>query len=662
MIQPGERAVSDATVDAHPRGPAPRGRGRRVAAAFLVVVLAVLAGAVVVAVGAFGLRDDLRRGRASLEMGRRALFDGRIPDAVASLEEARDHFRSAATAARSGLPAVGGTLPVLGRSIDVMTALADAGQRTAEAGLTIGTAIDRLPEGIEGLMSPGGVIAFDALETVGGAVTEAEAEVAAAAETLRSSPAGLLPGPVGDARTLAIDRLEDVGELIGISRDLVATLPSFAGADGPRRYLFFAEDPAELRGTGGIWGAYAIVRAEGGRFSFSRFRPIQTLRNLEPGVVPPPTPEYLTNYERYGAPGYWLNANMTPDLPSAARVALASWEAIGKEPLDGVVTADPFALRDLLTVTGRVRVDVPPIDLTHENIVPLLSNRAFALFPDPAERKAVLGEAARAVLDRFLSIRGRTVPRLRALGRAVSEGHLKIFASDGSVEAALVRAGVDGSLSADGGDLLSVIVNSGSGGKVDFFSRRTIRHEVTLLPAGSSVSTTSVTIENDAPTSGQPKYVIGPHRGDAGDNIPLVALFCGRGCSLVRADRDGERRSLREGSELGYRFYRDYFTIPSGRARTLTTTTESRGTWTGDEAGGTYRLTVIGQTTIRPTTATVVIRSPLGTRFTSASEGITTTGDRATWSGVLGDQMTFELSFERLPLLARLWNALLGAG
>jgi hypothetical protein len=250
---------------------------------------------------------------------------------------------------------------------------------------------------------------------------------------------------------------------------------------------------------------------------------------------------------------------------------------------------------------------------------------------------------------------------LQALGQALSDGHLKIFASDGSVASALGRAGVDGAFSAEGGDLLSVIVNSGAGGKVDYFSRRTIHHDVTLLPAGAARSTTSVKIQNDAPTSGQPRYVIGPHRGDAGDNIPLVAVFCGPRCTLVRAERDGVRVSLREGSELGYRFYRDYFTIPSGRSRTLTVTTDARRMWTGDAAGGSYRLTVVGQTTIRPTMATVEIHSPVGTRFTSWSDGITVAGDRATWTGVASDRMTFELSFERRPLLARLWDAVFGS-
>jgi hypothetical protein len=636
-------------------------RRRRLLPAFLIVLVLAAAGLAAVVVGVLTLEGDLREGRSSLEAGRRALLAGRIPEAANSFEAARNRFRSAAAGTDSGLPAIGGAVPILGRSIDVLAALAQAGERSAQAGATISAAIEDLPDGIDGLTSSRGVIALDALGPLGTAVASAETDVGAAVEAVRSSPAGLLPGPVADARRLAIERLGGFERLLGSARALSTALPRFAGGVGPRRYLFFAEDPAELRGTGGLWGAYSIVRAERGRFTFSAFRPTQTLGDLPAGVVPPPSPEYLTNYERYGAPGYWINSNMTPDLPSAARVALASWVATGRDPLDGVITADPFALKDLLTVTGRVRLGFPPLALTRENVIPLLTNRAFARFPDPAVRKAVLGDAARAVLDRFLTIDGRVVPRIRALSRAFSDGHLKIYAANPSVESALDRAGVDGALDAEGGDLVSVIVNAGAGVKVDYFSRRTVRHEVTLLAGGSATATTAITIENDAPTSGQPPYVIGPHRGEAGDNIPLVAVFCGARCTLVRAEREGEPVSLREGSELGYRLYRDYFTIPSGEDRTLTVTTESRGAWTGDASAGSYRLTVVGQTTIRPTVVTVVIRAPLGMRFTSSSDDVVLERDRATWTGVLGDELRIELSFERRPLLERLWSALSGA-
>ena len=153
-----------------------------------------------------------------------------------------------------------------------------------------------------------------------------------------------MPSPVARARAEAIDELEESRKLIGSARVLADTLPAFAGASGPRRYLFFAENPAELRGTGGLWGAFSMVQAREGRFRVSRFRPTQTLPILPPERVAVPFPEYRENYGQYGAPGYWLNVNMTPDFPSASRAALSAWEASGRPPLDGVITADPFAL------------------------------------------------------------------------------------------------------------------------------------------------------------------------------------------------------------------------------------------------------------------------------------------------------------------------------
>jgi hypothetical protein len=348
---------------------------------------------------------------------------------------------------------------------------------------------------------------------------------------------------------------------------------------------------------------------------------------------------------------------MTPDFPSAARAALATWEATGGEPLDGVMTADPFALQRLLHVTGALRSTRPPLELSQHNVVGLLGNRAFSLFPDARVRKAILGEAAKVVFDEFLGLEGRALPRLRAIGEALSEGHLRIYTRDPSMERALVEAGLDGGLRSAGGDLLAVVVNSGSGAKVDFFARRTIRHEVTLLPEGAARSTTETTIENGAPTSGQPSYVIGPP-DTAGDNVPLLTVFCGHDCELLRADRDGRRIKVHTGSELGYPYYQDYFTIHPGATREQTIQTQRRSAWHGDILGGTYELTVLGQTTIRPTQATILIHAPSGMRFTSGSEGLEIDGDVATWKGPLGDRLDLEVSFEAPSLPVRLWRAL----
>lgn len=48
-------------------------------------------------------------------------------------------------------------------------------------------------------------------------------------------------------------------------------MPSMLGADGPRRYVAVFENTAEARGTGGLPGAFAVLRAERGRLSFEHF-------------------------------------------------------------------------------------------------------------------------------------------------------------------------------------------------------------------------------------------------------------------------------------------------------------------------------------------------------------------------------------------------------
>ena len=654
------------THDAEPRNPHGDGPPAARPPPHVVVALAAIGAAIVAAVlltavVALGVRDELESGRTELVSGRVALLAGRLDEAAADFDEARERFEAASDRAGSWPGSISARIPVLGRTVDVLGALADAASASAGTITQVTAGIADLPGGVDGLISPDGAISLDDAARVEQLLAAAEEDTVEALHTVRSSPSGFVPGPVLRARREAIEELEGTRNLIGSARALAGTFPAFAGETGTRRYLFLAENPAELRGTGGLWGAFALVQARDGRFTVSRFRPVQSLPVLPPEEVPVPFPEYRRNYGQYGAPAYWINVNMTPDFPSAARAALATWEATGRPPLDGVITADPFALRELLLVTGPVEASIRGVSVTADSVVPFLTNGAFARFSDPVTRKVVLGEAARAVVDRFLAIDGRAMPRLQALVRAAAAGHLKIFSSDPLVQSAFARAGVDSGLRADGGDLAAVIVNAGAGGKIDFFSTRTVRHDVTLLPGGGVTTSTSVTIANDAPTTGQPRYVIGPHLGEAGDNMPLVAIYCGPDCRLIGAERDGREVRLGPGSELGFRFFRDYFTIPSGQERTLTVRTKVPGAWTDSGSSGAYRLTMIGQNTIRDTVGTVTVHAPAGMRFTAGSDGTELDGDTATWRGVLGDRLELELSLERIPMLVRLLRAVTGA-
>ena len=232
-------------------------------------------------------------------------------------------------------------------------------------------------------------------------------------------------------------------------------MPSFLGADGPRRYVFGASNPAELRGTGGLIGAYAILTIDHGRLSFSDFRPIQSLPRPDVSDVPSPSQEYSDNYDFYRSGlGLWVNTNMTPDYPLAADAFWLTYEATTGEDVDGVMLADPFALKALMRVTDPIAVSgTAGIELTDKNVVSFVSNRAYALFDTNEQRKLVLGRVAQAVLDGFLAHGGDPQAKVRALLKAFDDGHVLAWSTDPRMQRGLSMTTVGGAFDPSGTDV-----------------------------------------------------------------------------------------------------------------------------------------------------------------------------------------------------------------
>jgi hypothetical protein len=72
--------------------------------------------------------------------------------------------------------------------------------------------------------------------------------------------------------------------------------PAFLGADGPRTYFFGAVNPAELRGGGGLLGAYSLLTVQDGHFPSDGFARRSSYRRwTSPSCpVPPPTTQRTT--------------------------------------------------------------------------------------------------------------------------------------------------------------------------------------------------------------------------------------------------------------------------------------------------------------------------------------------------------------------------------
>jgi hypothetical protein len=659
MTTSTQTPAADTPADPDPserrRGPLQRALRWLVAAA---LVAALLVAAVTVLVG-IGVQRDADVGKVEMSKGRRALAEGDISQALDHFRAAEDRFEQARSATSSGIGGVVAAVPVLGRSLDVAAGISEAGVTLSGAAVDLASAIEELPGGLGALAPVDGRIPVDTLASLADEVEAAADDVAAALETVRATPSTWIPATVAEARFQAEEQVAGLWDSLDAASVLMSGLPALLGSGEPTRYLVIAESPAEQRGTGGIWGAYTIMTARDGRLSFGPFAQLQDFPEVPSDELPPPSPDYRENYDQYGGAGAWSDLNMTPDLPSAARAVLSAYAYSTGEELDGVLVADPFAVKEMLRVTGPA--EVPALDVTVRagTVVDFMTNEAYTLFPFRGrERKAVLGAVVGEAFDRFLGQPGRSTAKLRAIVNAMAAGHLRLYTTDRRMQSALGKAGVDSALrGADGADLLAVQVNSRSGSKVDFYAMRTVDHEVQLGGAGEAFATTTVTLDNEAPTSGVPGYVIDPNvRGyEPGDNVSLVSSSCPASCDLVVAERNGDEIPMAKGAELGTTWYQDFFTTPGGETSTLTIVTRRGDVWRGNSSGGTYRLVVLPQTTVRPTEFTIGVTVPDGTEVTWTSTLMRVDGDRAVWRGVPQGRMELVVRF-RAPLPLRWWR------
>lgn len=585
--------------------------------ALIVVLLWVLLGALVPLAAA---ALPLLSGREAAEAGQQALVNGDFETAHDELEEAERLFGRGRLALRNPVAWMGGLLPGLGQNVRTAGAVAAAGELAAGGGRSVIAGVLDLPDGVDSLRPTGGQLPLDALGTLEPALRVAGTDLQEAQTLVERSPRWLLHPRILAAREELEGRLDMIAPTAESAQALARALPAFLGAEGEKRYFFGASNPAEMRGTGGFVGAFTILTVNDGRLQFGEFAEIHDLpQPRDAGAVEAPSADFAARYDRYGGPGSWLSLNVTPDFREAGHAFVNLYESAVGDQLDGVVVADPHAMAELFRLAGPTHVPgVGPMEA--DEVVDYVTNEAYADFDDRVERKEVLGDVAAAALGAFLQ-NGRADARevLTALGRIAAGGHLLLYANDQEVQSDLETAGLAGRIPLEPGDLVMPVLNSSSNAKIDFYLEMDATYDVTLLEGGASRGQLSVALHNGAPTTGQPKYVIGPNRREveAGENRFVFFSYCGRGCEILGFDRDGEipdRSSLETEHGLGVAVV-PVVQLASGEETVLNAKWDlPGGAWTAHEGVMTYTLSTRLQPFVQSPSLTVRVEIPEGTR------------------------------------------------
>lgn len=545
----------------------------------------LLAGAGWVLVTGYQARGELLAAKADLETVRNSVAGPARPAGAAA-----DHTKSrdrAAAAARSAAghadrahrlttgPAwyMAARLPFLGAPLETVRGTAKTVDRLA--GDVLPAVVRTAGELTAAATADGRHLNLAALREAAPDLDRAAHQVSTALTETRATPEDTWLSPVDQARAQLLGGLEKLTPAVKNTALGARLLPSMLGEDGPRRYLLVFQNPAEARGTGGLPGAYAVLRADRGELALTEFGRDTDMQGARPKVDL--GAEFAALYQRADSVNTWPNSNMSPHFPYAARIWSAAWQNKSGKRVDGVLSLDPSVLSRLLAAAGPAKTADGTV-ITAGNVVDLSERVNYVLYPDPVKRKAFLMDVARAAAERLLTAAedpARRTALLLGLYEVVADGRMTAWSAAADEQKALETLPVGGSLPQDPEPYAGLVVNNAAGTKLDYYLDRSLDWRPgRCTPDGREVTVKAV-LTNRAPSSGLPSYVTArldkPRHGTRhGDNRLLVSYFATAGARLAEATVDGRRTMLSRGTERGHPVWTFDIELPAGTSRTLT--------------------------------------------------------------------------------------------
>jgi hypothetical protein len=543
-----------------------RKRTRRVAWAVGGLLLLISAG---VALAGALVAEDLYKGAKRIDEGITAAQDADDDEAAIRMGEASQMLGSVSETLTSWFAYPARALPVVGPNLDAVEKMSS---ETSEAARVLSQAASSAD--VDALRFNNGRLDPEVVANVTATLADVSSSLGDTQVQVDQVGSPWLLAPIADRMDdldgQLTDNLPDVDTALGASRIAEGLL----GAESPRRYLVLFTTPVEARGRTGFPGNYAELVVDNGQLSMPKFGRIS---ELEQGGTPGAQrtisgpPDFLARYGRFDPQGTWRNIVMSPDFPTIAKVAGELYPQSGGAPIDGVMSVDPSglaALMDLLDLT--IDVEGLPEPLTPDNTVQFLQFDQYVTYPETSQRVDLLEEVARTT---FEALTHADMPRpkeaIDILDPAVDRGHIQFTTFDAQEAEYFDMIGISGLFEPAIGDFLSVVTSNAGASKIDLYLQRHLSYEVGWDPAtGQVAAKATVTLQNTAPASGLPDYVIGNAVGlPWGTNRSFVSVYSAY--RLDAARMDGQPLAMQSESELGRKVYSTFVDIPPGATVTL---------------------------------------------------------------------------------------------
>lgn len=362
---------------------------------------------------------------------------------------------------------------------------------------------------------------LEPLKQASPSVSAAAHAVRASAERLnRIEGSNLLP-QVAEPLARVREQLQSATGSLEAAANAAEIAPSMLGADGQRNYLLMIQNNAEVRASGGIPGALAVLTLDNGKLTLGAQTSAGEVGVTSPAVAVDDEQQQIYS-KRLGQ--FMQDVNLTPDFPTAAATAQAMWAKKTGQNVDGVISLDPIALSYILDATGPVKITSPelatlvegkmPTELNAKNAVSTLLSEVYAKIASPMDQDAYFAGVAKEIFSALSTGKGNAKSLVEGLTRGAEEGRVLLWSSLAPEQSVIAGYPVSGSITGPSVSptQFGVYFNDGTGAKMDYYVKRTVQlvEECTNTEYGQvKVRVTSTnTAPADAATS-LPGYVTG---------------------------------------------------------------------------------------------------------------------------------------------------------
>jgi hypothetical protein len=332
-------------------------------------------------------------------------------------------------------------------------------------------------------------------------------------------------------------------DITGISDEISAVInasPYLAGVERSQRYLVAFQNTAEARGTGGILGAFAIVKIDRGAISIERTGSNAAMASLSEIPVPV-TNEFMNLYGKN--PAILQNSNLSPHLPFGAEIWMGLWKKQTGQDLDGVIAVDPSSLSYILRATGPITVNGR--EIKSENLVRETLKDAYKRFEnDNSARKQYLVDIINATSKKLMSGEYSKLKMISAIDQGLQEGRILLYSRAENAEKYISKTQLGSFLGTDLNNEYRVVIQNIDASKLDYYLEKEINIITTSCQTPKKV-TVNVAVTNTLNSGkGLPAYVL--TRADKNKPADLVTgqhkfkvfIYGPVGSSIVSAWRE----------------------------------------------------------------------------------------------------------------------------